>query len=72
MKQKKRLTHAEEFEVLKLVLDKILWLGFIVMAYGLWVIVTKQFQEGITWIITGAIILIIFVIFILREFEIIR
>lgn len=72
MKMKKRLTQAEEFEILKLVLDKILWLGFIVMAYGLWVIFQNKFSEGLVWIIAGAIVLIIFVILLIREYEIIR
>ena len=33
---KKRLTPSEEFEIMKLVLDKFLWLGVIIMAFGLY------------------------------------
>ena len=33
-KMKKRLTQSEEFEIMKLVLDKFLWLGFGIMAIG--------------------------------------
>ncbi|MCK5283067.1 MAG: hypothetical protein KAK00_06665 [Nanoarchaeota archaeon] len=70
-KQKKRLTQAEEFEILKLILDKFLWLGFAIMAFGLYNIFTGNFTGGITWIAMGAIVLILFVIIIVKEFEIV-
>lgn len=71
MKPKKRLTHSEEFEVLKLVLDKFLWLGFLIMAFGLFNIFKGDFAGGVTWIVIGAIILILFMILIVKEFEIV-
>lgn len=70
-KQKKRLTQAEEFEILKLVLDKFLWLGFAIMAFGLFNVFKGDFTGGLTWIIMGSIVLILFVVIIVKEFEII-
>lgn len=69
--RKKRLTQSEEFEILKLVLDKFLWLGFIIMAFGLYTIYTVDFVSGLTWIITGAIVLILFMALIVKEYEVI-
>ncbi|HII16858.1 TPA: hypothetical protein HA361_03005 [Candidatus Woesearchaeota archaeon] len=68
---KKRLTQSEEFEIMKLVLDKFLWLGFGIMAYGLWNLFILSFSIGITWMIIGAIVLILFMVLIVKEYEII-
>ncbi|MBD3164246.1 hypothetical protein GF323_03535 [Candidatus Woesearchaeota archaeon] len=70
MKRKQRLTQGEEFEILKLVLDKFLWLGFIIMALGLFSIFNGDFTGGLLWIVIGAIVLILFVLIIVKEFEI--
>ena len=35
-KIKKRLTQDQEFQIMKLVLDKFLWLGFLVLAYAVY------------------------------------
>jgi len=69
---KKRLTTQEEFEIMKLVLDKFLWLGFGIMAFGLYKIFTDTLQAGFTWIIIGAIVLVLFLVLIVKEYEIIR
>lgn len=69
VKIKKRLTQHEEFEIMKLVLDKFLWLGFGVMALGLYQIYKAGFSSGLGWIISGAVILILFVVLMLREYE---
>ncbi|MFC1768502.1 hypothetical protein ACFLZX_01940 [Nanoarchaeota archaeon] len=71
-KMKKRLTISEEFEIMKLVLDKFLWLGFIIMAFGMYTMYDKTFTDGLVWIIVGAIVLILFMIIIVKEYEIIR
>jgi hypothetical protein len=73
MKMKKRLTQQQEFEVMKLVLDKFLWMGAIIIAYGGWILAIKrQVPEGISWIVAGALILIIFMVLIVREYEIVK
>ena len=69
---KKRLTQTEEFEIMKLVLDKFLWLGVIIMGYGLYVSFTKAVSTGIWYIIAGAVVLLLFAWFIVKEFEFVR
>lgn len=69
---KRRLTQSEEFEIMKIVLDKFLWLGVGVMAFGLWKIFSDTVEAGIYYIIAGAVILILFMILIIKEFEYIR
>ncbi len=68
---KKRLTQTEEFEIMKLVLDKFLWFGFGIMGLGLYKILTDTVASGITWIISGAIILFAFMVIIVKEYEIV-
>jgi hypothetical protein len=75
MKLKKRLTQTEEFEILKLVLDKFLWLGFGIMAYGFWILASGTFEEisnGLTFLVAGVVVLVIFVVLLVREYEIVR
>ena len=72
MKMKKRLSEQQEFEIMKLVLDKFLWLGFFIMAFGLYTIFTKTLFEGMSWIVVGAIILMIFTFLIVKEYEIVK
>jgi len=71
-KKKKRLSQAQEFEIMKLVLDKFLWLGFAIMAYGLLRMFNLDITNGLLIIITGAIILLIFMVLIVKEYEIIK
>ena len=70
-KMKKRLTQSEEFEILKLVLDKFLWLGFGIMAYGFYVLMTgavEAFVRGLSYLFGGAVLLMLFIMFALRIF----
>lgn len=69
---KKRLTPSEEFEIMKLVLDKFLWLGILIMIFGLYRIFTGTSMSGFSLIIVGAIILIIFLMLIVKEYEIVK
>ena len=69
---KRRLTEREEFEIMKLVLDKFLWLGFGIMAYGLYKALTVTITDGIYYIIAGAVVLVLFLIVIVKEYEIIK
>ena len=71
-KRKKKMTSQQEFEIMKLVLDKFLWLGFIVMGWGMYKSLTETFKSGIWYMITGAILLVVFMIVIVREYEIIK
>lgn len=72
---KKRLTQAEEFEIMKLVLDKFLWLGFGILAYGFYTLVTGQTEallKGLSFLFAGAMILMLFMIVILKEYELVK
>ena len=69
---KKRLTASEEFEIMKLVLDKFLWLGFIIMAFGLYQMYTNTIANGVLWIVTGALLLVLFMVIIGKEYEIVK
>lgn len=75
MKQKKRLTQQQEFEIMKLVLDKFLWLGAVVMLYSMYIIFSKGWevwQSALAVFIVGAVILLLFMWLIVKEYEIIK
>ncbi|MFP4403260.1 MAG: hypothetical protein ACLFPJ_02840 [Candidatus Woesearchaeota archaeon] len=69
---KKKLTQQQEFEIMKLVLDKFLWLGFGIMAFGLFIALRTidNFTHGLSLMIIGAIILILFMLLLIKEYEI--
>jgi len=69
---KRRLTEKEEFEIMKLVLDKFLWIGMIILGVGLYLSITESFKTGIWYIVAGAVVLVLFAWFIIKEFEFIR
>ena len=72
---KKRLTQAEEFDIMKLVLDKFLWLGFGIMAFGLYIMMTEPANtvlRGLSFMIAGAIVLVLFMMLIVKEYEIVK
>jgi len=70
--KKKRLTRTEEFEIMKLVLDKFLWLGFGIMAFGLYRLFNFDWAGGISLLIAGAVVLVIFLVIIVKEYEVIK
>jgi len=72
VKGKRRLTGAEEFDIMKLVLDKFLWLGFGIMAYGLFLMLTQSIAEGVYYIVAGIIVLLLFMFIIVKEYEFVR
>ena len=69
---KKRMTEQQEFEIMKLVLDKFLWVGFGIMAFGVYKMLSATISEGIYYLIFGIAILIIFLVIIVKEYEIIK
>ena len=69
---KRRLSEQQEFEIMKMILDKFLWLGFVIMSFGLYQTFYTTVYYGLTWILTGAIILLLFTWIITKEYEIIR
>ncbi len=69
-KKKRKLSSQQEFEIMKLVLDKFLWLGFGIMAFGLFQLYTTTELGGFYVMVGGAAILLIFVWILIREYEI--
>jgi hypothetical protein len=70
---KKKMTVDQEFDILKLVLDKFLWMGFAIMGYGFYVLITNQLDsltKGISFMFAGAVILILLMFLLLKEYEI--
>jgi len=67
------MTEDQEFQIMKLVLDKFLWLGFIVMGWGMYTSINdSKILPGLWYMIAGAVLLILFVIIIVKEYEIIK
>ena len=70
---KKRLSPTQEFEIMKLVLDKFLWLGFVVMGWGMYLSLTSEsVLAGVWHMIAGAVLLLLFLIIIVKEYEIVK
>ncbi|RMD58294.1 hypothetical protein D6825_01340 [Candidatus Woesearchaeota archaeon] len=69
---KRKLAAHEEFEIMKLVLDKFLWLGTVLLGVGLYFSITSDAQTGMWYILSGALVMIVFAWFIVKEFERIR
>jgi len=74
MRKKKKMTDQQEFEIMKLVLDKFLWLGLGIMAFGLYMIITSTDTviRGFSFMIAGAIVLILFMVLLVKEYEIMK
>jgi len=72
-KGKKRMTDEQEFQIMKLVLDKFLWLGFIVMGWGMYLAIRDlAFFPALWYMISGAVLLLLFVIVIVKEYEVLK
>ncbi|MFO7711236.1 MAG: hypothetical protein ACLFP2_06035 [Candidatus Woesearchaeota archaeon] len=69
---KKRLSQSEEFEIMKLVMDKFLWLGTLGMGYGLYKSIAESITSGIYFIIAGVVISFLFVIIMIKEYEMLK
>ncbi len=70
---KRRMSEEQEFEIMKLVLDKFLWLGFIVMGWGMYTaILDSTILPGLWYMIAGAVLLILFLVIIVKEYEILK
>ncbi len=70
---KRHLTKSEEFDVMKIVLDKFLLLGVFLLGYGLWKIIeSDSFLVGLSILLSGALIMVIFTIIMVKEYEFIK
>ena len=71
MNAKKRMTEEQEFQIMKLVLDKFLWLGFIVMGWGMYLAIQDMSMfPGLWYMIAGAVLLFILMALIIKEYEV--
>jgi len=68
---KKQLTRQEEFDVLKIVIDKFLLLGVFLLGYGLFKIIesAQDFTIGLIVIIGGVILLMLLTMILVKEYE---
>ena len=67
------MSKDQEFQIMKLVLDKFLWLGFLVMGWGMITAIKEgSILPGLWYMIAGAVLLLLFVIIIVKEYEIIK
>ncbi|MCK5025454.1 MAG: hypothetical protein KAS15_02605 [Nanoarchaeota archaeon] len=71
-KSKRRMTQQQEFDIMKMIFDKFLWLGFIMIVFGIYNIMMDAVKNGIAWMIIGIIMLGVFLVIIVKEFEIIK
>lgn len=69
-KNLRRLSSSEEFEIMRAVLDKFLWLGVFFVGLGLWKLLDGQ--DALWSLIVGAVVLVLFAWIIVREFERLR
>lgn len=69
---KKKMTTEQEFEIMKLVLDKFLWLGFGVMVFGVYKMISESLANGLYYLVMGIALLIIFMIVIVKEYEVLK
>ena len=71
---KRVITKQEEFEILKLVLDKCLWLGMLIMAYGFYRIVSlnENFWYGFSILVSGALLLLLFMWMLMKEYDYVK
>ncbi len=72
---KKRLTQQQEFDIMKLVLDKFLWLGTAIMAFGLlnmWVEGIAGIKSALLIMVAGAVVFVLFLVMVVKEYEIIK
>ncbi|MFC1648388.1 hypothetical protein ACFL1B_02905 [Nanoarchaeota archaeon] len=68
---KKQLTRQEEFEIMKVVLDKLLLLGILIMAYGFWrtIELSVSFWYGLIIMLSGGLILLLFMMLLVKEYN---
>ena len=69
---KKTLTRQEEFEILKLVLDKFLWAGVLILLYGFYHVLEGSMQYGFWIMAAGAMLLVLFTGLLIKEYEILK
>ena len=68
---KKVMTEDQEFEIMRMVLDKFLWLGFIVMGWGMYTsIQDMSILPGLWYMIAGAVLVFLLLALIIKEYQV--
>ena len=66
---KRSMTKQEEFEIMKLVLDKFLWVGVLLLGFGFYRLITDfSLGYGLFIMGAGAIVLVLFMIILVRQY----
>ncbi len=68
---KKQLTRTEEFELMKLVMDKFLLLGVFMMGVGFYMLVATSYalETGFAVLGSGAIVMLLFSYIMVKEYQ---
>ncbi len=67
---KRMFTSDQEFQMMKLVLDKFLWVGTVVIVYGAYLMAVKaDITDSLLMIAAGVIVFIIFIVMLVRDYE---
>lgn len=65
------MSKEQEFDIMKLVLDKFLWIGVIIMGFGFYKIITlsQDFWYGFSVLIAGAVVMFLFTWLLVKEYH---
>jgi hypothetical protein len=71
---KQHLSKDQEFEIMKLVLDKFLWLGILIMGFGFYKVISivENFWYGFSILVAGAIVMLLFMWILIKEYHFIK
>lgn len=69
-KAKKHLSKEEEFDILKLVLDKFLWIGVFIMVFGFYkLLTTADLWMSLMILVSGVIVMLLFTWVLFKEYN---
>ena len=73
-KQKKKLSEQQEFDILKLVLDKFLWIGVLIMGFGFYrlVVLIEGFWQNLLILVAGVLVMLLFTWILMKEYHIVK
>jgi len=67
---KRTFTPQQEFEMMKMVLDKFLWVGTVIIVYGAYLMAVKaDVVDSLLVIAAGIVVFIIFIALLVRDYE---
>ncbi|MFH1590122.1 MAG: hypothetical protein ABIB43_06155 [archaeon] len=68
---KRHMTKDQEFDIMKMVLDKFLWVGTFIMVYAFYKMITLSVDlvYGLAIMVSGVIILLLFMWLLVKEYH---